>query len=429
MLKSISAFFLAFLTFFASIVNGSVKVTAPEDKTDFTPVVRFVVNSDNHITYAGDKACIRLNKMLKLCYAISDSDKEYNKLDAAMFVGDIADNGRRDQFYGFKSTIDSALRDETQLLALLAVKSHDGSTLDEGALEYFSELTGLENDIHTVINGFHFITISQSAIKDERYSEYQRTWLKAQLDAAVKDDPSKPIFVAHHEHVKNTVYGGSDFDGWGVDNFRDILNQYPQIVHFSGHSHYPVNDPRSIWQGEFTAIGTGSMKYLEFTIDSDRTVHPDGNGKESEFWIVEADANNRIRLRAFDLTEQALLCEYILDGPLSRDYTPEKRAASSTAPVFTSKDVTVKKPFGSYKLTFNRAESTDGMPIFLYRAYVLDKDGNQLDMVYYMPKYYSATLDDTATIKLGKVSKNAASIHIVAETAYGVQSEPIVINL
>lgn len=429
MLKAITAFFLSFLTFFASIANDCMKVTPPADNTDFTPVVRFMVESDNHINYAGDKPCLRLSKAMKLGYAIAENDREYNKLDAVMFVGDIADNGRRDQFYGFKSTIDASVKEGTQVLTLLACKSHDGSTLDEGILEYFEKLTGNGADNHVVINGFHFITISQSKTEGEKYGEYQREWLTAQLDAAVKDDPSKPIFVAHHEHVKNTVYGGSDLDGWGIDYFRDIFNKYPQIVHFSGHSHYPVNDPRSIWQGEFTAVGTGSMKYLEFTVDKDRVIHPKGNGDEAEFWICEVDANNRIRLRAYDLTEQQMLCEYILESPLSREYTPEKQAARSSAPTFKNANVKLKKSFGSYSVKVDRAYSTDGMPVFLYRAYVLNKDGEELGMSYYLPKYYSYTLDDTATIKIGKVSKDAAAIKIVAENAYGKQSAPVLISL
>lgn len=428
-MKSIVAFFLSFLTFFASIYNAGVKVTAPEDKTDFTPVIRFMVESDNHVNCAGDTPCMRLNKSVKLGYAVADADKEYNKLDAVLFVGDIADNGRRDQFSGFKSTLDACVKDETQLLALLACKSHDGNTLGEDALQYFTDLTGIENDTHTVINGYHFIMISQSPVKGENYSEFQRTWLKAQLDAAVKDDPSKPIFVAHHQHVKNTVYGSSDFDGWGVDYFRDILNQYPQIVHFSGHSHYPVNDPRSIWQGEFTAIGTGSMKYLEFTVEDQRTFHPDKYKQEAEFLMVEVDANNRIRVRGFDLMEQQVICEYIIDGPLSRDFTPEKQAAKPQTPVFKNANVKVTKSFGNYKLKVDRAEATNNVPVFLYRAYALDKDGNELKMAYYMPRYYSYTLDDTATIDFGKLPDGAVQFKIVAETAYGVQSEPIVVNL
>ncbi|MCQ2484184.1 MAG: metallophosphoesterase [Clostridia bacterium] len=422
------SFVLAFFTFFASIVNTFTPVKVPEDKTDFTPVIRFMVASDTHVGSAGDILCMRVNKALKLSYAIAEADKEYNNLDAVVFCGDVTDNGRRDQFCGFQSTINSALRDGTQYIALLA-KSHDGSTLDKGSLEYFKSISGLENDIHTVINGYHFITLSASKTPGEHYSEYQREWLKAQLDAAVKDDPSKPIFVAHHEHVEDTVYGSRDVDGWGIDYFRDIFNQYPQIVHFSGHSHYPVNDPRSIWQGEFTAVGTGAIKYLEFTVDSERKIHPSGYKQESEFWIVEVDANNRIRLRAYDLMEQKMLTEYIIDGPLSRDFTPEKQEAKSSAPVFTSDKVKVSHPFGSYKVKVDRADSTDGMPVVLYRAYVLDKDGNELGMSWKMPKYYSYTLDDNETIKIGKLPDGAASIKVVAENAYGMQSEPLKVTL
>lgn len=422
------SFILAFFTFFASIVNTFTVVKVPEDKTDFTPVIRFMVASDTHVESAGDRLCMRVNKALKLSYAIAEADDEYNNLDAVVFCGDVTDNGRRDQFCGFQSTINSALCDGTEYIAMLA-KSHDGGTLDKQSLEYFKSISGLENDMHTVVNGYHFITLSASKTPGEQYSEYQREWLKAQLDAAVKDDPSKPIFVAHHEHVKGTVYGSRDVDGWGIDYFRDIFDQYPQIVHFSGHSHYPVNDPRSIWQGEFTAVGTGAIKYLEFTVDSERKIHPSGYMQESEFWLVEVDANNRIRLRAYDLMEQKMLTEYIIDGPLSRDFTPAKQEAKSSAPVFTSDKVKVSHPFGSYKVKVDRADSTDGMPVVLYRAYVLDKDGNELSMNWKMPKYYSYTLDDTEIIKIGKLPNGAASIKVVAENAYGMQSEPLKVTL
>jgi len=427
-MNSFISLFLAFLTFFASIVNTFTVVKAPEDTTEFTPVVRFTVCSDNHINTAGDTPCMRMSKMMKLSYAVADTDNEYNNLDAVMFVGDIADNGRKNQFYGMQSTLNACVKDETQVLTLLAARSHDGKGLNKSPFEFFTALTGNDSDTHVVINGFHFILLSASENVDEHYGEYQRTWLKTQLDAAVKDDPTKPIFVAHHEHVKNTVYGSSDFEGWGNSYFRDIFNQYPHIVHFSGHSHYPINDPRSIWQGEFTAIGTGSMKYLEFTIDDDRTVHPDGNGDEAEFWIVEVDANNRIRLRGYDLIEQQVLCEYIINSPLDRSYTPEKNIANSSAPVFKNANVKVSKSFGSYKITVDRAESTDGKPVTLYRAYALDKDGNELKMEYYLPRYYSATLDDTATINLGSVPKETTAFKIVAENAYGMQSKPIIVS-
>ena len=81
------------------------------------------------------------------------------------------------------------------------------------------------------------------------------------------------------------------------------------------------------------------------------------------------------------------------------------------------------------KLKVDRADAANGVPVFLYRAYALDKDGSELKMAYYMPRYYSYTLDDTATIDFGKLPDGAVQFKIVAETAYGVQSEPIFVTL
>ena len=41
------------------------------------------------------------------------------------------------------------------------------------------------------------------------------------------------------------------------------VKPYSNIINFSGHSHFPIIDERSIWQKEFTAIQTGSTSYVE----------------------------------------------------------------------------------------------------------------------------------------------------------------------
>ena len=130
-----------------------------------------------------------------------------------------------------------------------------------------------------------------------------------ELKKAVADDPTKPIFVMQHEHISGTVYGSLDNEGWGMPDFAEILKDYPQVVDFSGHSHYPLNDPRSIWQGEYTALGTGGLYYAEITVDDVKTVHPEGYRFASTFWVVEIDSQNRIRLRAVDLLAEKLGCK------------------------------------------------------------------------------------------------------------------------
>lgn len=430
-MNSFVAAFLAFATFLSGLFSTFIEPEVPADTSEFTPVIRFLAASDSHVDSMGDKQSIRMQKALKLAYAIAESDKEYNKLDAALFVGDMTDNGRKDQFLGFSAAANSVLKDETQLLSVLA-KSHDGSTLGKGSLDYYSGISGENTDIHKVINGYHFIGLSASHTEGDHYSEYQREWLVQQLDAAVADDPTKPVFVFQHEHIQNTVYGSSDFEGWGMDYFRDILVRYPQVVDFSGHSHYPLNDPRSIWQGEFTAVGTGALYYAEFTVDDVRTYHPDGNRDVATFWIVEVDADNRIRLRGIDMAAEEVLVEYILDNPanpFNREYTPAKQAARSTAPVFENDaDIELKNNFGKYTIEVDTAESADGMPIFLYRAYVYSENGTLVSQQWTLPEYYIAGDQDEIEIYLGAVDADRFTVKVVAETAYGVQSEPICVS-
>lgn len=420
--------FITFAVFVTSLFGSFIAVEAPEDKTEFTPVLRFFAASDSHVGSMGDTQSLRMQKALKMAYAMADSDKEYNKLDAALFAGDLTDRGRTDQFLGFTVAAKSVLREETELLAVIA-KSHDSSTLDKGVHAYFSGVVGEDTDIHKVINGYHFIGLSVSKTEGEHYSEYQREWLDEQLAAATAEDPTKPVFVFQHEHIANTVYGSSDFEGWGMDYFRAVLNKYPQVVNFSGHSHYPLNDPRSIWQGEFTAVGTGALYYAEFTVDDVRTYHPDGNRNVVTFWVVEVDANNRIRMRGIDMKAGEVIIEYILDNPAdpaNREYTPAKQAAKSTAPVFEDDtDIELENKGGKYTVKVDEAKSTDGMPIVLYRAFAYAEDGTLLAKTWTMPEYYIVDGEDEIVLDLGKIEVENFTVEVVAETAYGVQSAPI----
>ena len=75
-----------------------------------------------------------------------------------------------------------------------------------------------------------------------------------------KFDPSLPFFYVQHPHLKDTCYGSW---AWGHDKgiATKTLSAYPNAIAFSGHSHYSLTDERSIWQGAFTSVGTGSLCY------------------------------------------------------------------------------------------------------------------------------------------------------------------------
>ena len=421
-MNSIIAFFLSFLTFFGTLMSVSVNPKAPADTGEFTPVMRFIISSDSHVETIGDTQTTRLQKMIKLGYDIAENDAEYKKLDAVLMAGDLTDGGAKMSFASFKAAQDAVLKDGTKSLSVIA-KSHDSSSMGNAAAgEYFTSITGQPTDFHEVINGFHFIGISVSATAGDHYSQYQREWLVEQLNEAVKDNPFKPIFVVQHEHIADTVYGSRSNEGWGMDYYADILKHYPQVVNFSGHSHYPINDARSIWQGEFTALGTGGLYYVELTVDDERTVHPDGHKKVASFWVVEVDANNRMRFRAVDLGAEEYLVEYTLNTPFERKYTPAQQLLRSRAPEFKEGTILeVKKN----KVTFAAAESKDGMPIFMYRAYAVDSEGNRTPVGKTLPEYYNYDVPDTVTIKLENLPDGDYTLVVVAENCYGMQSKPI----
>ena len=428
-MSKILALFLSLLTAVASLCGSTILVKAPENTGGFTPVFRFIAASDTHIETYLDIDSRRMQKMLRLGYAIADADAAYQTLDAVLIAGDLTDDGRKDQFNAFVAALNAGLREDTRFLGVTA-ESHDGNHMDRREVhDYFTALTGLSSDFHTVIGGFHFIGLSASEDDSAHYDAGQVAWLRAQLELATAEDPLRPVFVMHHEHVRNTVYGSSDFEGWGETYFTDVLSDFPQVVDFSGHSHYPLNDPRSLWQGAFTAVGTGAIYYTELTVDDVRTIHPDGYRQVSTCWIVEVDANNRIRLRGLDILAQKILCEYVLENPAdpaNRSYTPEKRAAASLAPVFdagaTLKTVRIAR---SVDCTVPVAQSADGMAVVLYRAMAVDADGNVAASAFAIPEYYVADGDKTVTIRLSGLERGTYEIRVVAETAYGVQSEPL----
>ena len=72
----------------------------------------------------------------------------------------------------------------------------------------------------------------------------------------------RPFFYIQHPHPKGTCHGPW---AWGHDDGTSAraLSLCPNAIAFSGHSHHPLVDERSVWQGAFTSIGTSSLRYVD----------------------------------------------------------------------------------------------------------------------------------------------------------------------
>lgn len=65
----------------------------------------------------------------------------------------------------------------------------------------------------------------------------------------------KPFFYIQHYHPKGTA-PYADEDGGASTK---ALSAFPNAVAFTGHSHTTLVDDRTIWQGEFTSVGTAAL--------------------------------------------------------------------------------------------------------------------------------------------------------------------------
>jgi Icc-related predicted phosphoesterase len=95
--------------------------------------------------------------------------------------------------------------------------------------------------------------ISQQGSLNIGYTQTASNFLFERLTAARAESPGKPVFVFMHSPPLNTVFGS----GSGSAELTPVLNQFPEAIVFSGHSHQTLGNNQSIFQDKFTAINDG----------------------------------------------------------------------------------------------------------------------------------------------------------------------------
>lgn len=86
---------------------------------------------------------------------------------------------------------------------------------------------------------------------------------------------------------------------------------------FSGHSHFPLGDPRSIDQGTYTSINVGSTTYSELEPDVvDEGIHPDRYAYVTEGVIVTADRASNLTVERWDTyNDEEILPRWTIAAP------------------------------------------------------------------------------------------------------------------
>lgn len=284
-------------------------------------------------------------------------------VDAVIDVGDIADGASPSTIYPyFLQKYGEIIGDEIPLVTVPG--NHD--VWEDNTLNVYRQYFGEPNK-HLVIGGYHFIVISANpalgTATNGNYGIGEKTFARTELNKAKADTPEgQPIFVITHQHVKNTVYASGPDANWCNDFLCGIIEDYPNAVHFSGHSHAVLDDERSIWQGDFTAIGTSSLSYTELEYGKDNGSVPPEADQAKQYLYLEIYSDRIEITRVKAATGRQIKDKWVLDLPLQKStfkYT-DARADSRTAPYFAPNAAAEANMSGSnITVTFDAAHHDD----------------------------------------------------------------------
>ena len=226
------------------------------------PNLRFGAVSDIHVTTP--ESCAMFEKALRYFKS--------RDVDAVLVSGDLADWGIRSSLEYVKATWDRVFAG-TGVVPLFCTGNHDfegwrysdmaidmrahGHSEDEALVKLglpaeWERIFGEKYAPIRVrtVKGYDFISAEWDSFK--KFPE----WM---AENGTRFKGTKPFFYFQHPPAKGTTPDG---DGWADKGAAfEALKGFPNAVSFTGHSHRPFNDERSIWQGEFTAFATPSLSY------------------------------------------------------------------------------------------------------------------------------------------------------------------------
>ena len=216
------------------------------------------------------------------------AEKDADGLDAVMVVGDLVNTATNSQISTFKSLYEGVF-DPVKVPMIYTIGNHDmnpnyrwtASTVSQNAVfhsilgdSYFladKDQTMRKNFEcrHCVVGDYHILCITPNGTSPIVYDANVTSWLNKELKTITEENPDQYVIVLTHPMIYDTVYGSllqdtytTLGDYWSTKALSEILNGYPQAVTFGGHLHFPLNDPRSVWQGKFTAFGCASTSYM-----------------------------------------------------------------------------------------------------------------------------------------------------------------------
>ncbi len=404
------------------VVAGNVTDGFPQTPADFTPTVRFVVFTDSHNNNA------RVGAMIDTAYEMFDNAEPYAGIDAFCSLGDFSSIGTEPDYDAFIATLNGHIRPGTRSICILG--NHE--TKQEYSLDMFREKFGYEPDSVTEINGFSFIALSSYPHATEwTYPRSSIRWAKEQLAAAEAKNDGRAIFVLQHPHNFATVYGSSFYC---EPQLNTVWGGHSEVVCFSGHSHFPSCDPRSLNQSNFTNVGCGAMDRFELEKNCLINQHPEHYDMAAEFTVVEADNDGSVRILGYDLNSGTCFRDAYIDDVNDVEnytYSYKNMQKNDPAPVFgaDASAYAVQNENGEWILSFDEAE--DAFIVHDYTVKITDEKGRRVYKEKLLNDYYYFDGDDTAHFNIGADTLQTGktyTVTITAQNAYRKTSAPLTLS-
>jgi len=388
---------------------------------DENVVLNFVAFSDVHITTAPDALDTEETGCTEERYEKAMQQVSEMNVDALIFLGDMCNDTAytEDQsvmdyeINTFKRITESYISDDVKLFYCLgnhdSQNSHDENNIPDGVIaRYYQEMLGERwlidgeyNDgignRHAVINGHHFISVEPKWKGGGTYTDDTIAWFEETLESIVNDPEynDEYIFVLSHP-----IATGSDIYGKGgnISTFprlHEVMQKYPQVVKFSGHTHFPMNNETIINQNDYTSVGIGAFFYItlyhleNLLLDGGtyniKGYFPSDSRATAPGLQVEIDANGNMRMTRIDFfrngekTKDSWLIPAVdTEEKTHLNYYSVARANINSAPYFEEQDALQVERESASKLTLTWNIAEDDDEVYYYRIDFL-QNGNVVD--------------------------------------------------
>ncbi|WP_142315271.1 LamG-like jellyroll fold domain-containing protein [Bacillus pseudomycoides] len=420
--KDLIGFLAVFFLVFTSFSWTSFAETKEEktEKESSEKKIVFPVLSDVHIKNSGTDDTFRFQRALQQLNAVAP------RQDAFVVVGDFTDSGSTQQYDRFFQTYKQYGNQNATAMYTLGNHDYWNGLLAHDAQKRFLKKTGMESIYyHKVVKGYHFLVMSpENGVTHGYYSDTQINWLKQELVKAKLADPNKPIFVFLHQQIKGTVYGSHE---WGTNDsakINEVLKEYPQAVTFSGHSHYPLDDPRSIHQKDFTSVGTSSVSYMEVESGKVQGNIPPGAETLSQGLLVEVD-DQKVTIHRRDFHTNSWTGEpWVVELPAKKESFKYTEDRDKEKPTFLQDAKLKLSNITETSVTATFPQAEDNLLVHSYHLQAKEKaTGKVKNQILAFSEFYRDPVPKELTFTLGGLEINMEyNIEVTALDSFGNES-------